>query len=149
MADATIYLFPSVYNSRQQIRDKPHVPPASQPVALHMLTIYHNPRCSKSRQTLALLQQRGIEPQVVLYLQTPPDAATLAGLLQRLGLSARQLLRRGEQAYADNHLQASDLSEAQLLEAMVTHPQLIERPIVVKGDRAVLGRPPENVLALL
>ncbi|MCW8194326.1 arsenate reductase (glutaredoxin) [Proteobacteria bacterium 005FR1] len=114
-----------------------------------MITIYHNPRCSKSRQTLALLEEKGVEPQIVQYLETPPDAATLKGLLSKLGISARDLLRKGEDAYRENNLSDPNLSEDQLIALMVKHPKLIERPIVVKGDRAVLGRPPENVLELV
>lgn len=113
-----------------------------------MWTIYHNPRCSKSRQTLQLLQGRGVEPEIVLYLQTPPDKAQLKSLLKKLNLTARQLLRSGEDSYKALQLQDSSLSEEQLLQAMMTHPKLIERPIVVKGNKAVLGRPPENVLEL-
>ncbi|GAA5523766.1 uncharacterized protein YfgD [Microbulbifer aestuariivivens] len=114
-----------------------------------MWTIYHNPRCSKSRQTLQLLQENGVEPEVVLYLETPPSAEALSGLLQKLGIPARDLLRSGEEAYKTLQLKNPELTEAQLIEAMVAHPKLIERPIVVHGDRAVLGRPPENVLELL
>ena len=111
-------------------------------------TIYHNPRCSKSRTTLALLQDRGIEPEVVLYLETQPDANEIRGLLEKLGISAAQLVRRGEEAYKASGLDAS-ASENALVNAMANHPKLIERPIVVHGDRAVLGRPPENVLELI
>ena len=115
-----------------------------------MTTIYHNPRCSKSRATLALLEERGLAPQVVLYLDTPPDAATLADLIARLGLSsARQLLRQGEDEYQALGLANPALTEAELVAAMVAHPRLIERPVVVHGPRAALGRPPENVLAIL
>jgi arsenate reductase len=114
-----------------------------------MVTIYHNPRCSKSRNTLALLQENGVEPEVVLYLETPPSAEQLAELLSKLGISARELLRKGEDAYKDNNLKDPDLSEQQLIAAMVATPKLIERPIVVKGNKAVLGRPPENVLELI
>ncbi len=114
-----------------------------------MYTIYHNPRCSKSRQTLALLQEHNIEPEVVLYLETPPSAEQLGTLINQLDIDARALLRKGEDAYKNNNLSNSDLSTEQLIDAMVAHPKLIERPIVVKGERAVLGRPPENVLALL
>ncbi|MBK8973671.1 MAG: arsenate reductase (glutaredoxin) [Hahellaceae bacterium] len=112
------------------------------------ITIYHNPRCSKSRQTLALIEDRQ-DPEIVRYLDTPPDAATLRNLLGKLGISARQLLRTGEEEYKTLNLTDPELSEDQLIAAMVAHPRLIERPIVVKGSRAVLGRPPENVLALL
>jgi len=114
-----------------------------------MWTIYHNPRCSKSRQTLQLLQAKGIEPEVVLYLETPPSPKALAELLRKLGIGARDLLRSGEDAYKELQLKDKSLSEQQLIDAMVQHPILIQRPIVVKGDRAVLGRPPENVLELL
>ncbi|ERH66712.1 arsenate reductase [Pantoea dispersa EGD-AAK13] len=115
-----------------------------------MVRIYHNPRCSKSRETLALLQQQGIEPQVVLYLDTPPDIDTLKTLLQQLGMhSARELMRRGEEIYKTLGLASNDLSEQQLLQAMVKHPKLIERPIVIQGDRARIGRPPEAVLEIL
>lgn len=114
-----------------------------------MVTIYHNPRCSKSRQTLALIEERGITPDVVLYLDNPPSATALKGLLQQLGISPRELLRKGEDAYKELQLSDTSLSDKQLIEAMVKHPKLIERPIVVNGDRAVLGRPPENVLELL
>ncbi len=111
--------------------------------------IYHNPRCSKSRQTLQLLEEKGVEPDVVLYLETPPSADELKGLLKKLGIGARQLLRKGEDAYKENNLKDESLSDEQLIAAMVAHPKLIERPIVVNGDKAVLGRPPENVLELV
>ncbi len=113
------------------------------------VTIYHNPRCSKSRQTLQLLQEHGVEPEVVLYLEEPPSAQQLKTLLAQLGIDARSLLRKGEDAYKENNLKDNSLGDEQLIEAMVKFPKLIERPIVVKGDRAVLGRPPENVLELL
>lgn len=119
--------------------------------------IYHNPRCSKSRQTLALLQDNGIEPQQILYLDTPPDEQTLHELLELLGMSARELLRKGEAEYKELSLADPALDDAALIKAMHTHPRLIERPIVVKTltksgkkqQQAVLGRPPENVLSLL
>ncbi|KUJ84258.1 arsenate reductase (glutaredoxin) [Microbulbifer flavimaris] len=114
-----------------------------------MWTIYHNPRCSKSRQTLQLLQDNGVEPEVVLYLETPPDAGTLSDLLKKLGIGARDLLRTGETAYKELKLKNMELTDAQLIEAMVANPKLIQRPIVVHDDRAVLGRPPENALELL
>ncbi len=113
------------------------------------LTIYHNPRCSKSRETLALLQERGETPTVVEYLTTPPDAATLDHLLHLLGLEPRELMRRQEAEYAELGLADPALTRAQLIAAMVGHPRLIERPIVVAGDKAAIGRPPENVLSLL
>lgn len=114
-----------------------------------MLTIYHNPRCSKSRETLALLKAHGQQPNVVLYLETPPDRAQLQTLLRQLGISARQLLRTKEDDYQALGLNRPDLTEAALIDAMAQHPRLIERPIVSDGKRAVLGRPPENVLELL
>lgn len=113
------------------------------------LTLYHNPRCSKSRGALELLEARGLQPKVVRYLETPPTAAELEELLGKLGLSARQLLRTGEEEYKTLNLANPALGEAQLIEAMATHPRLIERPILVAGDRAVIGRPPEKVLELL
>lgn len=113
------------------------------------VTLYHNPRCSKSRQTLQLLEDNGVSPDVVLYLETPPSADEINGLLEKLGISARDLLRKGEDAYKDNNLKDAGLSDADLVAAMVKFPKLIERPIAVKGAKAVLGRPPENVLALV
>jgi arsenate reductase (glutaredoxin) len=111
-------------------------------------TIYHNPRCSKSRTTLGLLEERGINPDIVLYLEQAPDAAQIGALLGKLGITAGELVRRGEEAYKACSL-SKDSSEDEVIAAMASHPKLIERPIVVKGDRAVLGRPPENVLELL
>jgi len=113
-----------------------------------MVTIYHNPRCSKSRQTLELLRSRGIDPEVVLYLENPPNTLELTQLLQKLAISAEQLLRRSEQEFKDN-FRGLELTETQLIEAMIRYPKLIERPIVVAGDRAVLGRPPEKVLEII
>ncbi len=112
------------------------------------VTIYHNPRCSKSRQTLALLQEKGISPRVVEYLKTPPDAARLRAILDKLGLTPRQLLRTGERAYKDLGLKDVSDEEA-LIQAMVDNPILIERPIVLANDKAALGRPPEKVLEIL
>ncbi|UCJ16306.1 arsenate reductase (glutaredoxin) [Pseudomonas sp. MM211] len=113
------------------------------------LTLYHNPRCSKSRGALQLLEERGVQPTVLLYLETPPSAEELRDLLAKLGITARQLLRSGEDEYRELKLANEALSEAQLIEAMAAHPRLIERPILIAGDRAVIGRPPENVLDLL
>ena len=112
-------------------------------------TIYHNPRCSKSRQTLELLKEQGIEPTIIEYLKTPPDYATLDKLLQQLGLEPRQLMRTGEAEYKELNLAAETLSRKDLIKAMVEHPKLIERPIVVSGKRAALGRPPTKVLEIL
>ncbi len=114
------------------------------------LRIYHNPRCSKSRDTLALLQAAGASPEIVLYLELPPSPPELKTLIKALGFgSARELLRKGEDAYKALGLADPSLSEETLLEAMHNNPKLIERPIVVKGRKAVLGRPPENVQQLL
>jgi arsenate reductase len=111
------------------------------------VTIYHNPRCNTSRQTLALLEKKGVKPQVVEYLKTPPTAVELKQLLAKLGLRPRELLRKKEAKEAG--LDESELSDAQLIAGMVKHPIAIERPIVVKGNRAALGRPPEAVLKIL
>ncbi|EOI3442961.1 arsenate reductase (glutaredoxin) [Cronobacter turicensis] len=114
------------------------------------VTIYHNPRCSKSRETLSLLTERGIEPDVVLYLETPPDAATIKTLLKQLGFSqARELMRTKEELYKTLNLADASLSEEALIQAMVANPKLIERPIVVSDGKARLGRPPEQVLEIL
>ncbi|AXQ49338.1 arsenate reductase (glutaredoxin) [Pseudomonas vlassakiae] len=113
------------------------------------LTLYHNPRCSKSRGALELLEQRGLAPTIVRYLETPPDAATLKALLGKLGIAPRQLLRSGEDEYKSLDLANPAMSDAQLIDAMVNHPKLIERPILVAGDKAVIGRPPEKVLEIL
>ena len=114
-----------------------------------MVTIYHNPRCSKSRQTLALLEERGIEPKIIPYLDTPPSAGTLKTVLKKLGMTPRQILRKGEDVYKTLNLNNEKLTDTQLIEAMAANPILIERPIVVNGDKAALGRPPEQVLAIL
>lgn len=113
------------------------------------ITIYHNPRCSKSRETLALLRNQGIEPTVIQYLQNPPDATILKQLLKALKISPRELLRNKEDEYKTLKLADPTLTDEELIAAMCQHPKLIERPIVVKGKRAVLGRPPENALQLL
>lgn len=113
-----------------------------------MTTIYHNPRCSKSRETLALLEAKGITPEIVRYLETPPNAAQIKTLLRQLGLSARALLRTGEEAYKTLNLADTHLSEQALIDAMAAHPKLIQRPIVVHGSKAAMGRPPEAVLEL-
>jgi arsenate reductase len=112
------------------------------------VTLYHNPRCSKSRAALALLEERGVSPDVVRYLDTPLDRGALRSLLDRLGISAAELVRRGEPVYRELGL-SRDTSEDELLDAMARHPVLMERPVAVAGDRAVIGRPPENVLDLL
>lgn len=114
-----------------------------------MTTIYHNPRCSKSRQTLALLREHGVEPTVVEYLKTPPSREELDRLLNLLDMAPRDLMRRKEAEYKDLGLADEALTRDQLLRAMHEHPRLIERPIVVHGERAALGRPPEQVLEIL
>ncbi len=113
------------------------------------ITIYHNPRCSKSRATLALLEQQGKQAEVVEYLKTPPSAAELEEILGMLGLEPRELLRTKEAEYKEAGLDNPDLTRAQLIDAMVQYPKLIERPIVVRDGKAALGRPPEKVLDIL
>ncbi|WP_070885454.1 arsenate reductase (glutaredoxin) [Pseudomonas argentinensis] len=113
------------------------------------LTLYHNPRCSKSRAALQLLVQRGLQPVVVHYLDNPPSAAELREVLGKLGLPPRQLLRSGEDEYRELDLADQALGDDELIAAMVAHPRLIERPILIAGDRAAIGRPPENILELL
>lgn len=113
------------------------------------LTLYHNPRCTKSRGALELLEARGLQPTVIRYLETPPSAAQITALLGKLKLTARQLLRTGEDEYKALNLADSTLSEAQLIAAIAAHPKLMERPILEAGDKAVIGRPPENVLEIL
>lgn len=110
--------------------------------------MYHNPRCSKSRRTLELLNERGIDAEVVEYLQSPPDAHMLEHILDLLGMEPRELMRTGEPEYRELGLDDPSLDRQALIAAMVEHPRLIERPIVVTGDKAALGRPPEQVLEL-
>jgi arsenate reductase (glutaredoxin) len=113
------------------------------------VTIYHNPKCSKSRETLALLRERGVEPQIVEYLKTPPTVAELAAILTKLGLEPRALLRTKEAAYREAGLEDPKLTREQLMSRMVANPSVIERPIVVHGKRAAVGRPAEKVLTIL
>ena len=113
------------------------------------LTIFHNPKCSKSRAALSLLEERGLEPKIVRYLDEPPDADTLESLLKLLGLEPRDLMRRKEPEYQALGLDDPSLSREALVAAMAAHPRLIERPIVIQDGRAVLGRPPERVLDIL
>ena len=112
-------------------------------------TIYHNPRCSKSRQTLELLHEHNVETDVIEYLKTPPTKQELERLLALLGLEPRQLMRTKESEYAELGLADESLSRDALIETMVTHPKLIERPIVVHNGKAAIGRPPEKVLDIL
>ena len=111
--------------------------------------ILHNPRCSKSRATLELLRQNGIEPEVTLYLETPPDAKQLKSILGKLGMRPRELLRKGQTEYREMGLDDADLGDDALIEAMVRAPILIERPIVLANGKARIGRPPEAVLQIL
>ena len=113
------------------------------------VTIYHNPRCSKSRQTLQLLRERGIEPEIIEYLKTPPDEATLGRILKQLGLSAHELTRTSESLYKELGLDQHPPSDTRMLRVLVENPKLIERPIVVTPQGAAIGRPPENILKLL
>lgn len=114
-----------------------------------IVTIYHNPRCSKSRQTLKLLQDKQVSLDIIEYLKTPPDAKTLTSILDKLGLEPRDLMRKKEPPYKAKKLDDPKLSRKALIDAMVTDPVLIERPIVLSGAKAALGRPPESVLKIL
>lgn len=116
---------------------------------MNSVTIYHNPRCSKSRQTLELLQDKGIEPEIVLYLDNPPDSATLQSLTQMLGVTAREIIRTSESEYNELGLDDDNLDENHLFKVMTKYPKLIQRPIVVSNGKAAIGRPPEQVLNIL
>lgn len=113
------------------------------------VTIYHNPRCSKSRQTLALLEEQGIRPSVVEYLKDTPTEAELSAIIKKLGISANSLIRKNEDEWKQNGVQLDEPSDADLIALMVKYPKLIQRPIVVKGEKAALGRPPEDTLNIL
>ena len=113
------------------------------------VTILHNPRCSKSRATLSLLRENGVEPEIIDYLETPPTESELKEILAKLGKGPRDIMRRGEKIYKELELNDDSLPDNALMTAMVGHPILIERPIVIKGDKAALGRPPEDVLKIL
>ncbi len=112
-------------------------------------TLFHNPRCSKSRATLELLQSKGIELMLIEYLKTPPDAETLKNILKLLGMTPRELMRKNEAAYKEASLDDTNLSDDELVAAMIEHPILIERPILLANNKAAIGRPPENVLSIL
>ena len=112
------------------------------------VTIWHNPRCSKSRATLSLLEEHGLDPKIVEYLKTPPSAAELKSVLKKLHMKPRELMRKGEDVYKELNLADESLSDDKLIDAMVKNPALIERPVVLFEARAALGRPPENVLDL-
>ena len=114
-----------------------------------VMKLYHNTRCTKSRGALEILNARGIEPEIVYYLETPPSPPELRELLRKLGTGARSLVRSGEPEYADLGLGDASLPEEALIAAMAEYPRLIERPVFVNGDRAVIGRPPERVLEIL
>jgi arsenate reductase len=111
--------------------------------------IYHNPRCGKSRQTLQLLKDQGIEPEVIEYLKTPPSAQELDDILHKLDMEPRELMRKKEAEYKANGLDDASLDRQALIQAMVNNPILIERPIVIAGGKAAIGRPPETVLGIL
>lgn len=111
--------------------------------------IYHNPRCSKSRETLQLLKDRGIEPEIVEYLKTPPSEKELEDILQKLGMGPRDLMRKRETAYQESGLDNPSLDRKALIQGLIKHPILIERPIVMANDKAAIGRPPETVLSIL
>ena len=111
--------------------------------------IYHNPRCSKSRQTLEILNQQEVDTEIVLYLENPPSAEEVASILEKLGLSSRDIIRKGEEEYKLLNLKDQSLTENELITFMSENPKLIERPIVIKGNKAVIGRPPENVLSII
>jgi arsenate reductase len=113
------------------------------------VTIYHNPRCGKSRQTLQLLKDQGIEPDIIEYLKTPPSVQELDDILKKLGMEPRDLMRKKEAEYKANALDDATQDRQTLIQAMVEHPILIERPIVLANGKAAVGRPPENVLAIL
>ncbi len=113
------------------------------------IQIWHNPRCSKSRETLTLLEDKGITPEVYLYLEDAPNAAQIQDVLSKLGITARELLRNSEDAYKEQNLKDKTLSDDALIAAMVATPKLIQRPIVINGDQARLGRPPEAVNEIL
>lgn len=113
------------------------------------VTIYHNPRCSKSRQTLQLIEENNIEPKIVEYLNTPPSKSELKNILKMLNMAPRDLLRKKEAEYKEQGLGDTSLSDEQIIDIMIAHPKLIERPIVVTGNKAAIGRPPENVLELI
>ena len=111
--------------------------------------IFHNSRCSKSRQALRMLQDNNCDIEIINYLETELDVSLIKDVLQKLSLKPRDILRTSEQDYKDNNLKEDDFSDDDLIDYMIKHPKLIERPIVIKGHRAVLGRPPENVLELI
>ena len=116
---------------------------------MNNFTIYHNPRCSKSRQTLELIKANGIEPEIILYLQNPPSSSRLTELVDFMQIKPRDLLRKGEDEYKTYNLQDMSLDDSEIIKVMSENPKLIERPIVVSNNQAIIGRPPENVLKLI
>ncbi len=112
------------------------------------MKIYHNPRCRKSRETLALIEEKGTDPEIILYLENPPSKRELTNLIHMLGIAPFDLIRKGESIYKEQY-KGKDLTDQQWIDAMIANPKLIERPIVIQGNKAVLGRPPSNVLELL
>ena len=113
------------------------------------LVMYHNPSCSKSRETLQILADNDVTPEIIEYLEEPPNAQELAAIIAKLGISARELLRTTEAVYKDAELDDDSLTEDEIIEAICEYPALLQRPIVVAGDRAVIGRPPVRVLDLI
>ncbi|MGK0297956.1 MAG: arsenate reductase [Gammaproteobacteria bacterium] len=113
------------------------------------VTMYHNPRCSKSRETLALLNEKGIEPEIIEYLSSPPDATQLKKILELLGLSPREIIRTKDNLYKEKNLDNEELDDNQIIAALIENPVLIERPIVLANGKAAIGRPPENILEIL
>ena len=116
---------------------------------MNNFTIYHNPRCSKSRQTLELLEDNNIEPEIILYLENPPSEEKLTELIELLGINPRDLLRKGEEEYKAHNLRDESIKGEDIIKIMTENPKLIERPIVISKNKAIIGRPPENVLKLI
>ncbi len=116
---------------------------------MNNFTIYHNPRCSKSRQTLELLKENNIEPEIILYLENPPSEEKLTELIDLLGINPRDLLRKGEEEYKAHNLRDESIKGEDIIKIMTENPKLIERPIVISKNKAIIGRPPENVLKLI
>lgn len=116
---------------------------------MNNFTIYHNPRCSKSRQTLELLKENNIEPEIILYLENPPSEEKLTELIDLLGINPRDLLRKGEEEYKVHNLRDESIKGEDIIKIMTENPKLIERPIVISKNKAIIGRPPENVLKLI
>ena len=116
---------------------------------LKWLPVYHNPKCSKSRQTLALLENKGVSPTIILYLETPPDASTLKDLLSQLNVETRGIMRTSEDEYTEQNLEDDALTQDELIAAIIATPKLLQRPIVVSNNQARIGRPPESVLEII